>query len=89
MRDFGRRKQIRRPLWRAATIDAGAGAAPIACHTEDVSQGGARIVLGRTAVVPDTFVLWLSSNGKVQRHCRVVWRNKRELGVTFCPRFHR
>jgi hypothetical protein len=79
----GKRKQIRRPLARKAIIDAGDEAAPIACHTEDVSQSGARVVIDGMETAPDTFVLRLSADGKVRRRCRVAWRNKNALGVIF------
>jgi hypothetical protein len=28
-------------------------------------------------------MLWLTSNGSAKRKCRVVWRQKHQVGVTF------
>ncbi len=53
------------------------------CVVADISDTGGRLDVENSEAVPDTFILWLSSNGSAQRKCRVVWRQKRQIGVAF------
>jgi hypothetical protein len=53
------------------------------CVVADISDTGSRLDVENGEAVPETFTLWLSSNGSAQRKCRVVWRQKRQVGVTF------
>lgn len=76
------RKHARKQFhWRAAII---AGAAPPrSCTVTDVSQSGARIKIERPDELPEKFVLLLTTSGKARRHCRVIWRSKKDAGVKF------
>ena len=48
-----------------------------------MSQHGARLGFERVNELPDYFVLRLSADGRVARHCMVVWRAPEEVGVEF------
>ena len=50
----------------------------------DISDGGARLTLkSEDESVPDEFMLLLSRNEKIRRHCRIAWRDGAMLGVKF------
>ena len=57
------------------------------CTVLDVAQGGGRIRLEATAVVPDHFDLLFTMAGTVRRACRIIWRHDGYLGVAFSARF--
>jgi hypothetical protein len=77
-----KRKALRRPVrytaWVALDQDQLHG-----CVLGDISETGARIDIDETKEIPDTFTLWLSTNGAARRHCKVVWRKPRQIGVSF------
>jgi hypothetical protein len=53
------------------------------CAVLDVSQGGARIAVLASEIVPDEFLLIFSGGSSVSRKCKVVWRRAENIGVTF------
>ena len=53
------------------------------CAIVDVSQGGARIAVLATEMVPDEFLLAFAASSSVSRLCRVAWRRDDEIGLTF------
>ena len=53
------------------------------CKTLDVSSGGAKIKLMVSEELPDAFLLSLSRDGKVRRHCELRWREGDIVGVRF------
>jgi len=53
----------------------------------DVAQGGGRIRLEASALVPDHFVLLFTNAGTVRLACSVIWRHDGYLGVAFSGRF--
>jgi PilZ domain-containing protein len=53
------------------------------CALIDVSQAGARIAVLAVEMVPDEFLLTLSSSSDVSRRCKVAWRKEGEIGVNF------
>jgi hypothetical protein len=53
------------------------------CKLRNVSVGGAQLELDRDADIPETFVLALSHDGHVKRHCHKVWQFATVLGVRF------
>jgi len=73
-----RRQPLRYTAWVALTADQRHG-----CVVSDVSQSGARIDVQDSKVIPDHFVLMLSSNGAARRYCRVMWRKPTQIGVQF------
>jgi hypothetical protein len=56
------------------------------CRLRDVSAGGARFVHAIADDLPAELVLSLSKDGKVRRHCELVWRKDNEVGVRFVAR---
>jgi hypothetical protein len=53
------------------------------CQVRDVSAGGAMLVLSNGEELPGQFVLALSRNGQVRRHCQMVWKTAKHAGVRF------
>lgn len=53
------------------------------CEVKDVSQGGAMLVISAADALPTEFVLSLSRNAHVRRHCQLVWQAMRHVGVRF------
>lgn len=53
------------------------------CAVLDVSQGGARIAVLASDMVPDEFLLTFSASSDVSRRCKVAWRREDEIGVIF------
>ena len=75
---IARRQPLRYTAWLAVTAEQRLG-----CVVSDVSDTGARIDVQDSKVIPDYFVLLLSSNGAARRFCRVVWRKPTQMGVIF------
>src|SRR5262245_11162437 len=76
------RKSPRRKLGYPAKIDARNGTPLHDCILFDISHTGAKLIAQVPSEIPDEFTLLL---GKTFRRCRVVWKNHRQLGVTFLP----
>jgi hypothetical protein len=53
------------------------------CQVKDISAGGAMLVRSSADELPRQFVLALSRNGQVRRHCQVVWQTVNHIGVRF------
>ena len=58
---------------RASTLD---------CTVRNISEQGARLVLGAAVAVPDEFDLVISQKERTHR-CRIAWRTANEIGVAF------
>ena len=56
------------------------------CVLRNVSEGGAQLELDREADIPEAFLLALSHDGHVQRHCRKRWQFATVVGVKFDTR---
>ncbi len=57
------------------------------CTVEDVSDGGARLVVDSVRGLPlKEFFLVLSSTGLAYRRCRLIWVNGDQIGVSFLRR---
>lgn len=52
------------------------------CRITDVSDTGARLLVSDMAV-PDHFMLYLPTERRERRPCRVVWRLGYEIGAEF------
>ncbi len=78
-----KRRKKRHPLSGRALICAIDGAAIGECRLKDVSETGAQIRYSGVESLPPEFVLVLSKNGKVRRHCVMVWRSDVAAGVRF------
>ena len=53
------------------------------CAVLDVSEGGARIAVLTSEMVPDEFLLRFSASSDVSRRCKIAWRKEDEIGVNF------
>jgi hypothetical protein len=73
-----RRQPLRYTAWVALTAEQRHG-----CVVSDVSNTGARIDVQDSKVLPDYFILMLTSNGAARRFCRVMWRKPTQVGVKF------
>ena len=56
---------------------------PIPAVMKNVSKTGANIVTKPATVLPDRLTLALTADRKVQRLCRVAWREGNEAGLYF------
>ena len=77
-----KRKALRRPMRYTAWVALAPGQLH-GCVLADISDTGGRIDVDNSDTIPDSFMLWLASNGSARRNCRVVWRKPRQIGVTF------
>jgi len=73
-----RRQPLRYTAWIALSPTERHG-----CVVSDVSDSGARIDVQDAKVLPDHFVLMLTSTGSARRFCRVMWRKPMQVGVKF------
>jgi hypothetical protein len=58
------------------------------CTVEDISDGGAKLTVDDSieGLALREFFLVLSSTGLAYRHCRLVWVNGDQIGVSFLGR---
>jgi hypothetical protein len=75
-----RRDTTRRHTYRPAMLFTGAGMCLGKCIVKDISEQGAKLVYSAAAELPDQLLLTM---GFDRRHCRVVWRHQKEVGVRF------
>jgi hypothetical protein len=74
-----RREAPRRAIQRKVWIKAHR---PLECEALDISATGIRL-RGYFGDVPDCFVLLLTRQGEVTRHCEIVWRAADQVGIRF------
>ena len=78
------RKHRRKPFQLIGRICTDDLSLPYDCLLNDISDGGARLTLkSEDESVPEEFMLLLSRNEKIRRHCRIAWRDGAMLGVKF------
>jgi len=53
------------------------------CLLTEISATCARLKLHATDPLPESFILLLSHNGQLCRHCSVEWQSGNEVGVRF------
>jgi hypothetical protein len=70
----------RNRVLKAGTVEFGGGA--IDCNISNVSETGAAVDVVSPLYIPDRFTLFVQTE-KSKRHCRVVWRKEKRIGVTF------
>jgi hypothetical protein len=70
----------RHRVLKAATI--GFGGTTVECLIRNLSATGAALDVNSPLWFPDAFELVTTSDGG-SRHCRVVWRDGRRIGVVF------
>ncbi len=80
------RRSVRRTqvLRNAKIIVNHRSATIISCTLHNLTSHGACLSLASTYRLPDTFELTFE-HGRSRRPCRVVWRTKTKLGVSFDP----
>ncbi len=76
-----KRKHHRQSLKYPAKIDIGGGTR-VPCILADISASGARVIVDATDKIPERFTLLLAEQG-TQRRCKVMWRKKNQLGLSF------
>lgn len=59
-----------------------AGSIRIECLIRDLSEGGARLQVARSVIIPDPFELHIQQKAAVHR-CKIIWRHEDELGTQF------
>jgi hypothetical protein len=78
------RKKPRRQFHYSARIVTDNQTPQLSCSIADISESGARLTLENDVdVLPESFVLLLTPDGRTRRHCRVVWRDGSTIGVEF------
>jgi hypothetical protein len=82
-----KRRNLRRAISYPAFLDLGDGVAPRECLLCDVSKEGALLTVENPTSLPDEFTLALSVDGAARRRCRIAWRSKDQIGVSFSKDF--
>jgi hypothetical protein len=82
-----KRRNLRRAISYPAFIDLGDNVAPRECLLCDVSKEGALLTVAEPTSLPDEFTLALSVDGAARRRCRIAWRSKDQIGVSFSKDF--
>jgi hypothetical protein len=79
-----RRKYFRQPpLVGRAFVYLDKSLPLVDCDVINISDGGARIAIRSSWMLPAHFVLFFTRDGSERRTCRVIWRNGDEIGVAF------
>jgi hypothetical protein len=77
-----RRKGSRQRVLKAGEITFAGHGAAINCTVRNVSDGGASLEVESPIGIPDEFDLVLTGD-HTTRHCKVVWRKAKRIGVQF------
>jgi len=77
------RKDPRRPTSATGYLYSTDGWPLGECQMKDISQTGAMLVHEIGDDMPAQFLLSFSRNGQVRRHCRVIWKKEKQIGVRF------
>jgi hypothetical protein len=81
-----RRRATRRLIRQPAIMVKIDGSIFGRCLMMDVSRTGAKLQVAARETVPSQFVLVLSRDGCLRRHCRVAWQSGTTMGVRFIQR---
>ena len=73
------RTQVRRAGWTARAK----GEQLRECLVWDESPSGVRLIVDNPKEFPESFYIYLTLDFSSRRHCRVVWRSDRQLGVRY------
>ena len=68
---------------QGVTIVSPHGVVLAKCLMVDVGAGGAQLRLQSDTELPDQFIMVLSRDGTLTRHCSVAWRSDNAIGVQF------
>jgi hypothetical protein len=77
-----RRSRQRRRVLKGAVALFNQRHSTLHCKVRNLSDTGCRIEIDGAVSMPDTFTLAVELDG-LEVACRVVWRTKTEVGVTF------
>jgi hypothetical protein len=77
-----RRKNPRNRTYKAAEISFAGRNTAIDCVVKNVSDGGAGLDVASPIGIPDEFDLVMTGD-HTTRHCWVVWRKAKKIGVRF------
>jgi hypothetical protein len=77
-----KRKAARRRVHKEGKIVYADGMRVIDCTIRDMSETGARLLVGNTLGLPDTFKLFEKSSGMLYPSA-IVWRQSNAVGVHF------
>ena len=75
-----RRKHPRAEVDETAYVSS--GGASTRCRVLNISAEGAAIDVANAAYIPDRFRL-MTANDRVVRNCRVVWIQRKRIGIVF------
>jgi hypothetical protein len=78
-----KRRARRRDVAYPVAIESLVDGTSTPCVIQDISETGAKLGLKDLADIPDEFILRLAENRAANRHCRIVWKADRSLGVRF------
>jgi hypothetical protein len=59
------------------------GKSGLPCTLVDISDVGARLIVDDVTEVPERFRIVMTEQGVPRRDCRLVWRGRNDVGVTF------
>jgi hypothetical protein len=77
-----RRKHQRRPTHMPASIVEPELGAITGCTVQNLSRGGAKLLVGGSVDLPGIF--WLRITGDAElRYCNDIWRSDRFIGIDF------
>jgi hypothetical protein len=71
----------RHRVLKAGAIEFSGGGA-ISCAVKNLSASGAALEVVSALDIPDRLILCISAE-HFKRHCHVVWRNEKRIGVAF------
>jgi hypothetical protein len=80
------RKSARRGVRHGAWIFIGRSAPLIPCMLLDVSESGVRLKIDPATKVTGDFILVLSRDKRLNRRCRLIWRDAGVVGARFLVR---
>ncbi|TMJ64658.1 MAG: PilZ domain-containing protein [Alphaproteobacteria bacterium] len=74
------RRAARRRVLKTGTIEFDSRA--FSCAIRNLSETGAALDVPYALAVPHEFTLMIETD-QLNRHCRVIWRKEKRLGVIF------
>lgn len=77
-----RRDTTRKYTYLHALLFTGAGTFLGKCIVKDINESGAKLVYSAAEELPEQLLLTM---GMDRQYCRVMWRNREEIGVRFGP----
>lgn len=75
-------RQVRRVRYLPAWL-AWRGQTDYEVQVLDVSRGGAKVITGLSATIPERFEMTFNQGDQKRRPCEVVWRRGKMIGVRF------